>query len=135
MSKKVVKIICLDKNFHGKKLILPSIGETEIPNDGVVELDEKIANVLVEGSDFWSNEAPLDDNQQNEDDEEELEVDDSAEATADEEIKKQLETLELKELISMAEKAEYVASEYKAFKKNKKLMINYLLKKSKEENK
>ena len=40
----------------------------------------------------------------------------------------------LKELVDMAEKAEYDVKEYKSFKTNKKLMVVFLVKKAIEEN-
>lgn len=141
MSKKVTKIVCLDKAFHGKKLVLPDVGEMEIPEDGVIEVSERLAEILTSGSAVWEmkdskkavkKEVIVEDEDEEEEEEEEEEEDG---VDTDAEIKAQLDTLELKDLISMAEKAEYTASEYKSFKKNKKLMVSYLLKKSKEENK
>jgi CO dehydrogenase/acetyl-CoA synthase beta subunit len=141
MSKKVTKIVCLDKAFYGKKLILPTIGETEIPEDGIIEVEEAIAKILTEGSSDWDLQGDKKKVkkvavvEEEEDDEEEEEDEEEDGLEGDEAIKSQLEQLELKDLVAMAEKAEYPASEIKSIKKNKKLMVNYLLKKSKEENK
>ena len=49
-------------------------------------------------------------------------------------IKENLEKMTLKELVDMAEKAEYDVKEYKSFKTNKKLMVAFLVKKATEEN-
>lgn len=45
MSKKV-KILCNDTNFHGKKMNLPGMNNTEIGSNGEIEVPEEIAEQL-----------------------------------------------------------------------------------------
>lgn len=119
-----MKIIA-EQKLRGQKFNLPTVGITDIPEDGILDLEETLAKSLVEskiGYDY---------------------VDKKLKAKevkpADDEVaklsEKSLEALTLEELINLAEQAELPKEEWEKFsintKKPKELMIIYLGKKLK----
>lgn len=91
---------------YGKKINLPIDGIVEVGEDGIMEVSEKCAAILLNDSNYIS-------------------AEDASEETED-----GLDDLKLPELVQLAVDASYPEEEYKKFLKNKKLMIIYLRKKA-----
>ena len=154
MSKeqKLVVVLCKDNSLHGKKINMPMIGEVSIEEDGTLEVPVELASLLVNEDSPWDYKDAkvkkktivtdvLEDKDEDDiEDEEDVEDEKDTNVEGDEEdvdlkvIKENLEKMTLKELVDMAEKAEYDVKEYKSFKTNKKLMVAFLVKKATEEN-
>ena len=101
----------ISKERAGKILILPEIGKVEIPSDGVLELEDHLAKVLVESNIGWKYEEGSMEDEENE------EIDFSK--------------LNLEELVKLASDAGYPQEEFAKYSHNKKLMEKYLKKKLK----
>lgn len=126
----MVKIVNLES--ANRRLILPELGETTIPDDGVVEVSEDTARALVESHIGWSYEGVENVIQ----DTESVMASDSepsAELSEKELIFQQLEQLSLDELVTFAREQEMPEKDWAKFAKNeskpKELMIGYLKKK------
>lgn len=122
---------CQDKHSHGKKIILPNIGEVDVDKDGNLTVDDVTASLLLNQSSnnfklVKGNETTV---PNSEDDKTEHTEDDAKPNT---EVEDGLEELKLTELIDLAVKGEFEESEYSKFTKSKKLMINFLRKKAVE---
>lgn len=143
MSKeqKLVVVLCKDNSLHGKKINMPMIGEVSIEEDGTLEVPVELASLLVNEDSPWDykdakakNKTIVTDVLEDEEEEEDTSVEGDEEDVDLKVIKENLEKMTLKELVDMAEKAEYDVKEYKSFKTNKKLMVAFLVKKATEEN-
>lgn len=118
-----MKIIA-EQKLRGVKLNLPDVGETTIPEDGILDLEENLAKSLVHSKMGYSFQEQSDDDSQNSEDSDGLDT------------KLALENLSLQELIAMAEEAGLPIEEWEKLSKNTKkaqsLMVNYLGKKLKQ---
>lgn len=109
------KIKIQNKRYAGQKLILPEVGEVQLDNNGVVEVEENIAEALIspEGS-LWAT----------------VENEEDVEVVDTDEVKAQFEAMTLAELVEYAKEAEIPAADYEKFSKNKKLMVTFLVKRA-----
>jgi predicted RNA-binding protein with PUA-like domain len=157
-----VKMRLKTKSQWGKKVILPTVGETEIGEDGVFEIIDTVATLLLNHSQEYllmegngttvtaeahpgkvDEDSPeyIDPKAEEETEakaEVEVEVKVEVEETEDEETEVEETEDELKEktlsqLLDIAKEADIPTDEYKKFKKSKKLMYNFLKKYSSED--
>jgi hypothetical protein len=120
-----MKIVTSSKQVFGKKLNVPFDGTVEVSEEGILEVSDKCADVLLKQPNFSEIAKPA------------AKASKSAkkEEDEDDEDSDGLDDLELEDLIKLAVEASYPDEEFKNFKKNKKLMLKYLRKKSSEEEK
>lgn len=111
-----MKIKAKNSKVFGIKLNVPVDGLIEIDANGVAEVSEKAAKMLVNGTNDWeySNDSEGGDGN---------EVD---------EVINGLKKMTLSQMIDMANEAGYPESEYQKFAKKEKLMLAYLIKKYNE---
>lgn len=111
-----MKIKAKNSKVFGIKLNVPVDGLIEIDVNGVAEVSEKAAKMLVNGTNDWEyfNDSEGDDGN---------EVD---------EVISGLKKMTLAQMIDMAKEAGYPESEYQKFAKKEKLMLAYLIKKYNE---
>ena len=111
-----MKIKAKNSKVFGIKLNVPVDGLIEIDANGVAEVSEKAAQMLVNGTNDWEyfNDSEGDDGN---------EVD---------EVINGLKKMTLSQMIDMANEAGYPESEYQKFAKKEKLMLAYLIKKYNE---
>lgn len=111
-----MKIKAKNSKVFGIKLNVPVDGLIEIDANGVAEVSEKAAKMLVNGTNDWEyfNDSEGDDGN---------EVD---------EVINGLKKMTLAQMINMAKEAGYPESEYQKFAKKEKLMLAYLIKKYNE---
>ena len=111
-----MKIKAKNSKVFGIKLNVPVDGLIEIDANGVAEVSEKAAKMLVNGTNDWEyfNDSEGDDGN---------EVD---------EVISGLKKMTLAQMIDMAKEAGYPESEYQKFAKKEKLMLAYLIKKYNE---
>lgn len=111
-----MKIKAKNSKVFGIKLNVPVDGLIEIDANGVAEVSEKAAKMLVNGTNDWEyfNDSKGDDGN---------EVD---------EVISGLKKMTLAQMIDMAKEAGYPESEYQKFAKKEKLMLAYLIKKYNE---
>jgi hypothetical protein len=138
MKKTNVKLRSTNKSHWGKTVILPSLGEVEISEEGVLEVEGTLANMLVEKTsnyEFLKNDSESEQEETTEVEETEVETNEmeesveeenEAEESVEEKDSIDFESLSLAELISVAEDAGLDIESYKKFIKNKKLMISFL---------
>lgn len=105
-----MKIKAKNSKVFGIKLNVPVDGLIEIDANGVAEVSEKAANMLVNGTNDWEY------SKDNEGDE----------------VLAGLKKMTLPQMIEMAKEAGYPESEYQKFAKKEKLMLAYLTKKYNE---
>ena len=108
------KVVVKQSAHHGKKLNVPVDGTVEVSKDGTVEVSDQAARHLLSIPDEFA-----------EHESEQKKSEDTEEGDG-------LDSLELADLIEIAQKSEYDGEEYKKFLKNKKLMIIFLRKKADE---
>jgi hypothetical protein len=115
-----MKIKAKNPSVKGMKLIVPIDGTIEIDANGIADVSDKAANLLVNNTNDWQflNAAKADSNDEPEDD--------------DARIVQGIKKMSLEDMISMAQEAEYPESEWKKFSKKDKLMAAYLIKKYNE---
>jgi hypothetical protein len=102
---------------YGKTMGLPIIGEVVISDKGIITTDNaEVIDMLLNRTSDW-----------------ELANPPVVKSEDDSETKGQFADLSLVELIDMAIEMEYPEKEYSKYKKNQKLMVTYLNKKSKED--
>ena len=126
-----VKLQRKDVHSFGKTIIVPN-AEITIDENGVAEMDEVIADLLLAKTDDWR---PLEDSDSKDvkdagegaKSDEDEDIDEAKEKK--DELKSQLGSLTLKEMIELANDSELSEEEIKKFSKNKKLMASFLLKK------
>ena len=111
-----MKIKAKNSKVFGIKLNVPVDGLIEIDANGVAEVSEKAAQMLVNGTNDWEY---FNDNEGGNDNE----VD---------EVINGLKKMTLAQMIDMAKEAGYPESEYQKFAKKEKLMLAYLIKKYNE---
>lgn len=105
-----MKIKAKNSKVFGIKLNVPVDGLIEIDANGVAEVSEKAANMLVNGTNDWEY---------------------SKDSEGDE-VLAGLKKMTLPQMIEMAKEAGYPESEYQKFTKMEKLMLAYLTKKYNE---
>ena len=114
----MIKIKAKNPSVKGMKLIVPIDGTIDINANGVAEVSESAANLLVNKTNDWSY---LSDKPSTK----EI-VDEDAQVV--EGIKK----MNIEEMVAMAKEAEYPESEWNKFSQKPKLMAAYLIKKYNE---
>lgn len=114
----MIKIKAKNPSVKGMKLIVPIDGTIDIDANGVAEVSESAANLLVNKTNDWSY---LSEKSETKDI-----VDEDAQVV--EGIKK----MKIDEMITMAKEAEYPESEWSKFSQKPKLMAAYLIKKYNE---
>lgn len=137
-----MKIIAKNPSVKSMRLIVPIDGLIDIDANGMAEVSDKAAEMLVNNTNDWAYETPEDANDEipgenNEaENEEQEEVNDTPEEEdkkpEDDEIIAGIKAMKLNEMISMAKEAKYPESEWKRFKEKEKLMAAYLIKKYNE---
>lgn len=110
-----MKIKAKNSKVFGIKLNIPVDGLIEIDANGVVEVSEKAANMLVNGTNDW-----------------EYSKDVEGDGNEVDEVLEGLKKMTLPQMIEMAKEAGYPESEYQKFAKKEKLMLAYLTKKYNE---
>lgn len=125
----MTKIRSINKAVRSMKLTVPYDGTIEISAEGIVEVSEKCAEMLVKGTNDWlyADEAPVTDK-----------VSEEEEGGEDATIIAGIKGLTLEQMIETATEAGYPESEWKKFSTNKnaaKLMAAYLIKKYNESKK
>jgi len=142
MSKQKIKTN--NAGLFGKKLNLPIAGEVSISEDGYIEVEANVADLLLNRHDGTFVSAVEVKEIEVEEDEEEDEVETEKETPKKPEPKKEetteekgekeeteeeedgLEGLKLEELIDLAKDAGFKEPSYRKFKKSEKLMIKFL---------
>jgi hypothetical protein len=131
--------IC-NKNLSGQKLNFPIVGVQEIGEDGILEIEDSIAQSLIESGMGWVSAEPK---KVSEDEEEGGKVEEgekSGDEKSEEELQiekaiEDLQAMPLSTLVEMATASGYAEEEWVKFSKNvknpEKLMIAYLTKKIK----
>ena len=110
-----MKIKAKNSKIFGIKLNVPVDGLIEIDANGVAEVSEKAANMLVNGTNDW-----------------EYSKDSEGDGNEGDEVLAGLKKMTLPQMIEMAKEAGYPESEYQKFAKKEKLMLAYLTKKYNE---
>lgn len=110
-----MKIKAKNSKVFGIKLNVPVDGLIEIDANGVAEVSEKAANMLVNGTNDW-----------------EYSKDSEGDGNEVDEVLAGLKKMTLPQMIEMAKEAGYPESEYQKFAKKEKLMLAYLTKKYNE---
>lgn len=132
--------------MFGLAITLPTIGETTVSKDGIIEVeDEEIASMLLNGEnwtqcdvieedDTYEEEEDENDDENDQDEEEDTEEDleddeeeDDGQLSDEEKILKAVETMSLEDMIQMAKDSKL--SGYNLFKKDEKKMRVFLAKK------
>lgn len=116
-----MKIKAKNPSVKSMKLIVPIDGMIDIDANGVAEVTEKAAELLVNKTNDWS----YVDSDVKKQIEKEI-VDEDAQVVAG--IKK----MKIEEMIAMAKEAEYPEAEWNKFSQKPKLMAAYLIKKYNE---
>lgn len=116
-----MKIKAKNPSVKSMKLIVPIDGMIDIDANGVAEVTEKAAELLVNKTNDWS----YVDSDVKKQVEKEI-VDEDAQVVAG--IKK----MKIEEMIAMAKEAEYPEAEWNKFSQKPKLMAAYLIKKYNE---
>lgn len=116
-----MKIKAKNPSVKSMKLIVPIDGMIDIDANGVAEVTEKAAELLVNKTNDWS----YIDSDVKKQVEKEI-VDEDAQVVAG--IKK----MKIEEMIAMAKEAEYPDAEWSKFSQKPKLMAAYLIKKYNE---
>ena len=110
-----MKIKAKNSKVFGINLNVPVDGLIEIDANGVAEVSEKAANMLVNGTNDW-----------------EYSKDSEGDGNEGDEVLAGLKKMTLPQMIEMAKEAGYPESEYQKFAKKEKLMLAYLTKKYNE---
>ena len=149
MSKEAVKLVHGNVNKRGQLINIPIDGDVQIDENGELEVSEEAAEFLLNRTnDFSKVESEVksskkskkkEEEEEEDDDDDEEDDDDEDDEDSEEGYKREeddsdddgLDSLELADLIDSAKQAGFDAKEYKKFKTSKKLMINFLRKKSK----
>ena len=140
-----VKLQVTDKGLWDKTVVLPSVGETVITAEGIMEVEDMVATVLlrqtdsyllVEGNGTTVTEEIHEEKVAEKPKKETKKVkpkkeEPKKEEPNAEEVEKEsdgLDEMTLTELKEIAKDSGFEESEYKKFQKSKKLMINFLRK-------
>lgn len=110
-----MKIKAKNSKVFGIKLNVPVDGLIEIAANGVAEVSDKAAKMLVDGTNDW----------------EYVSGEDSGNDNTDE-VLNGIKKMPLAQMIEVAKEAGYPESEYMKFAKKEKLMAAYLIKKYNE---
>lgn len=118
--------IVAEESLRGKTYNLPELGTVEIPADGIIELSDEVATLLVTsdiGYSFIGQKSKVEDKE------------DENKSEETNEVTNQFDSLSLNELIELAEASNLPEAEWRKFADNTKnpklLMIKYLTKKIK----
>lgn len=125
----MAKIRSINKAVRSMKLTVPYDGTIEISAEGIVEVSERCAEMLVKGTNDWeyADKAPVTDKDP-----------ETEEGSEDATIIAGIKGLSLEQMIETATEAGYPETEWKKFSNNKnaaKLMAAYLIKKYNESKK
>ena len=141
-----MKIQAIDEKLRSTKLQVPYDGLISIDANGVAEVSEKAAEILVKGTNDWkylkgrnnTNKAEkVEENASTEPEptEDISSLDEESSETEEDETKTIIEGIKkmsLEDMLSMAKEAGYPKSEYEKFAKKDKMMAAYLIKKYNE---
>lgn len=105
------------------KLIVPIDGMIDIDANGIADISDKAAEMLVNGTKDWGY---LDDASKN------VKADSKEEKSEDEQVVAGIKMMKLEDMISMATEACYPKAEWERFARKDKLMAAYLIKKYNE---
>lgn len=118
-----MKIKAKNPSVKSMALIIPVDGKIEIDANGIVDVSDKAAKMLVNGTKDWDYyDKPLINGND----------DSNNEKSEDEVVVSGIKKMKLEEMIAMANEAGYPESEWKRFSKKDKLMAAYLIKKYNE---
>ena len=128
-----MKIQTTNKNVWGRTIILPEVGETAIPENGIIEVSDGLGKMLTKMSGNW-NQVDNDSNKTSKTDETKKIVKKVAkEVEVDEEdslkLKEILKTMTIADMTAVAKKCSLPADEIEKYSKNKMLLTNYLVRK------
>lgn len=118
-----MKIKAKNPSVKSMALIIPVDGKIEIDANGIVDVSDKAAKMLVNGTRDWDYYDKTLINGNN---------DSNNEKSEDEVVVSGIKKMKLEEMITMANEAGYPESEWKRFSKKDKLMAAYLIKKYNE---
>ncbi|MGL4341925.1 MAG: hypothetical protein ACRCSZ_05875 [Lactococcus lactis] len=128
--KTLVKLVCTDVHRKGGKIVLPMAGEVEVSEEGIILVEQEVADFMVEnGGDnyiLYTEVAEVAKEKKASKKDVAAPVDDITDEKA--ELKANLESLELEDLVQMAIESGIAESEFKKFLKSKPLMVNFLVK-------
>lgn len=134
--KTLVKLVCTDVHRKGSKIVLPMAGEVEVSEDGIILVEQEVADFMVEngGGGYLLHAEEI--AEKKADKKSEKEADKKAdvalkeESTVNEksEMKANLESLELEDLVQLAKDSGIKEEKYKKFLKSKPLMVSFLVK-------
>lgn len=128
-----MKIKAKNNTVKSMQLMIPYDGIIEIDNEGIAEVSEKAAKVLVECTNDWeyADEKETDVETDNVDETATSEADTTETATSeekDDEIIDGIRNMSLDAMITMATEAGYPEKDWKKYAKKDKLMAAYLIK-------
>ena len=116
-----MKIVALNPSVKSMKLIVPIDGMIDINADGIADVSDKAAELLVNKTNDWAYV-----NKTKVTKEEKVEVDEDAQVVSG------IKNMKIDEMIAMAQEAEYPEAEWSKFSQKPKLMAAYLIKKYNE---
>lgn len=121
--------------MFGTSIILPIAGEIEVSNQGEIDVDQEVATLLLQGTDWETSESDqiTDDNSGTDDlsEEEKKALEDSKKAgISDKEIEDALNGMDLDALVELAKTSKMKG--YNLFAKDKSKMVVFLKKKMEE---
>lgn len=132
----LVKLFCKNVNQKGKKIVLPMAGEVEVSNEGIISVEQEVADFMVEkgggGYEIVGVESTTKTGKTGKAakaGKTEITVDSTTEGEATV-TKEDLENLDLSEILDIVEASGIAKDKYKKFIKSKPLLINFLLKNS-----
>lgn len=130
--KTLVKLICTDVHRKGGKIVLPMAGEVEVSEDGIILVEQEVADFMVEngGGGYKLHTEEVAEKKADKKADKKSDVAPKEESTADEkaEMKANLESLELEDLVQLAKDSGIEEEKYKKFLKSKPLMVSFLVK-------
>lgn len=118
-----MKIKAKNPSVKSMKLAVPIDGIIDIDANGVADISDKAAEMLVNGTRDWGYLDPAPKN---------VKDDSKDEKSEDEQVVAGIKAMKLEDMISMATEAGYPETEWKRFSKKDKLMAAYLIKKYNE---
>lgn len=128
-----MKIKAKNSTVKSMQLMIPYDGIIEIDNEGIAEVSEKAAKVLVECTNDWeyADKEETDAEADNTDEtstSEEKDAETSTSEEKDDEIIDGIRNMSLDAMITMATEAGYPEKDWKKYAKKDKLMAAYLIK-------
>lgn len=116
-----MKIVALNPSVKSMKLIVPIDGMIDINADGVADVSDKAAELLVNKTNDWTYV-----------DKAKVTKEEKIEADEDAQVVSGIKNMKIDEMIAMAQEAEYPEAEWNKFSQKPKLMAAYLIKKYNE---